>query len=44
MFGVPVCVDQDARALLVGDRWFGLGRGLNNFAVVYTGEFLGAAL
>lgn len=44
MFGVPVCVDQDARALLVGDRWFGLGRGLNNFAVVYTGEVLGAAL
>ena len=44
IFGVPVCVDQDARALLVGDRWFGLGRGLKNFAVVYTGDVLGAAL
>lgn len=43
-FGVPVCVDQDARALLVGDRWFGKGRGRKNFAVVYTGEVLGVAL
>ncbi|WP_018099368.1 ROK family protein [Sinorhizobium meliloti] len=43
-FGVPVCVDKDDRALLVGDRWFGKGRGRANFAVVYTGEVLGAAL
>ncbi|MBZ9994310.1 ROK family protein [Mesorhizobium sp. BH1-1-4] len=43
-FDVPVCVDQDARALLVGDRWFGKGRGRRNFAVVYTGEVLGVAL
>ncbi|MHC2419859.1 putative NBD/HSP70 family sugar kinase [Sinorhizobium meliloti] len=43
-FDVPVCVDQDARALLVGDRWFGKGRGRKNFAVVYTGEVLGVAL
>ncbi|WP_259666386.1 MULTISPECIES: ROK family transcriptional regulator [Rhizobium] len=42
--GVPVCVDKDDRALLVGDRWFGKGRGRGNFAVVYTGEVLGAAL
>ncbi|AGB73456.1 XylR-type repressor [Rhizobium freirei PRF 81] len=43
-FGVPACVDQDARALLVGDRWFGQGRGQRNFAVVYIGQSLGAAL
>ncbi|AHG50222.1 ROK family transcriptional regulator (plasmid) [Rhizobium leguminosarum bv. trifolii CB782] len=43
-FEVPVCVDKDDRALLVGDRWFGKGRGRGNFAVVYTGEVLGAAL
>lgn len=41
MFGVPVCVDQDARALLVGDRWFGLGRGLNKFRGGLYGRGLG---
>ncbi|TCU33061.1 putative NBD/HSP70 family sugar kinase [Rhizobium azibense] len=43
-FGVPACIDQDTRALLVGDRWFGQGRGQRNFAVVYIGESLDAAL
>ncbi|WP_409566662.1 ROK family protein [Rhizobium leguminosarum] len=43
-FGVTVCVDQDTRALLVGDRWFGQGRGRRNFASVHIGETLGGAL
>ncbi len=43
-FGVPVVVDQDTRALIVGDRWFGQGRGRRNFAVVYIGETLRGAL
>ncbi|WP_245277380.1 ROK family protein [Rhizobium leguminosarum] len=43
-FGVAVCVDQNTRALLVGDRWFGQGRGRRNFASVYIGETLGGAL
>ncbi|AHG50188.1 ROK family transcriptional regulator (plasmid) [Rhizobium leguminosarum bv. trifolii CB782] len=43
-FRVPVCVDQDIRALLVGDRWFGKGRGRKHFASVYIGETLGGAL
>ncbi|POH33147.1 MULTISPECIES: ROK family protein [Sinorhizobium] len=43
-FGAPVVVDQDARALIVGDRWFGQGRGRRNFAVVYIGETLRGAL
>ncbi|MFA1674256.1 ROK family protein [Rhizobium mongolense] len=43
-FGVNTCVDQDTRALLVGDRWFGQGRGRRTFAVVYIGEALGGAL
>ena len=42
-FGLPVTIDHHPRALLVGDRWFGEGRGLNQFAVVYTGEVLGGA-
>ena len=43
-FGLPVRLDHHPRALLVGDRWFGAGRGVRQFAVVYTGEVLGGAL
>jgi predicted NBD/HSP70 family sugar kinase len=43
-FGLPVRLDHHPRALLVGDRWFGQGRGVPQFAVVYTGEVLGGAL
>lgn len=42
-FGMPVLIDHHPRALLVGDRWFGRGRGARQFAVVYTGEVLGGA-
>ena len=40
-FGLPVRLDHHPRALLVGDRWFGKGRGAAQFAVIYTGEVLG---
>ena len=43
-FALPTSIDHHPRALLVGDRWFGLGRGRRNFAAVYTGEVLGGAL
>jgi predicted NBD/HSP70 family sugar kinase len=43
-FGLPVKIDHHPRALLVGDRWFGAGRRIRQFAVVYTGEVLGGAL
>ncbi|MCX5515791.1 sugar kinase [Kaistia algarum] len=42
-FNLPVVLDHHPRALLVGDRWFGSGRGAEQFAVVYTGEVLGGA-
>ena len=42
-FGLPVRLDHHPRALLVGDRWFGKGRGATQFAVIYTGEVLGGA-
>jgi predicted NBD/HSP70 family sugar kinase len=42
-FGLPVRLDHHPRALLVGDRWFGKGRGAAQFSVVYTGEVLGGA-
>jgi predicted NBD/HSP70 family sugar kinase len=43
-FQLPTVLDHHPRALLVGDRWFGLGRGLRDFAAIYTGEVLGGAL
>ncbi len=43
-FSLTTRVDHHPRALLVGDRWFGIGRGKRNFAVIYTGEVLGGAI
>ncbi|HEX4767523.1 MAG TPA: ROK family protein [Lichenihabitans sp.] len=43
-FGLPVMLDHHPRALLVGDRWFGKGRGLRDCAVIYSGEVMGGAL
>ena len=42
-FDLPVRLDHHPRALLVGVRWFGKGRGAAQFAVIYTGEVLGGA-
>jgi predicted NBD/HSP70 family sugar kinase len=42
-FSLPVRLDHHPRALLVGDRWFGKGRGAAQFAAIYTGEVLGGA-
>ena len=42
-FDLPVRLDHHPRALVVGDRWFGKGRGAAQFAVIYTGEVLGGA-
>lgn len=42
-FRLPAVIDHHPRALLVADRWFGSGRGRQNFAAIYTGEVLGGA-
>jgi predicted NBD/HSP70 family sugar kinase len=43
-FRLPVYIDHHPRAMLLGDRWFGVGRGVRNFAAIFTGEVLGGAL
>jgi predicted NBD/HSP70 family sugar kinase len=40
-FATTVSVDHHPRVQALGDRWFGHGRQLSNFASVYTGEALG---
>ncbi|WP_433273504.1 ROK family protein [Pseudonocardia xinjiangensis] len=43
-FDVPVHVEHRARLQVLGDRWFGPGRGRTGFASVSTGEVLGVGL
>lgn len=42
--GLPVFVDNDSRTQALAERWFGLGRGLDTFAAVQTGDGLGVGL
>jgi predicted NBD/HSP70 family sugar kinase len=43
-FGLPVHLDNDARVQALGEKWFGAGRGVANFASVQTGHGLGVGL
>ncbi|WP_199791112.1 MULTISPECIES: ROK family protein [unclassified Streptomyces] len=42
--GAPVRVEHRARVQVLGDRWFGAGRGRRSFASVATGEVLGVGI
>jgi len=43
-FGLTTIIDHHPRAILMGERWFGLGRGLKEFAIIYADEVLGCSL
>lgn len=43
-FDLTTIIDHHPRAVLFGERWFGRGRGLTNFAVIYADEVLGCSL
>ncbi|MFJ7631538.1 ROK family protein [Streptomyces sp. NPDC097595] len=42
--GAPVRVEHRARVQVLGDRWFGAGRGRRSFASVATGDVLGVGI
>jgi predicted NBD/HSP70 family sugar kinase len=42
--GLPVLLDNDARAQALGEKWFGDARGVPTFASVHTGDGLGVGL
>ncbi|HEV6954594.1 MAG TPA: ROK family transcriptional regulator [Promicromonospora sp.] len=42
--GLPTTVENDVRALLTGERWYGVGRGLSSLALVTVGAGVGSAL
>lgn len=43
-YGVPVFVSHHPRVQAFGDSWIGMGRGLNTFGSVVTGEVLGLGI
>lgn len=43
-FGAKTILDHHPRAILMGERWFGKGRGLKDFAVIYADEGLACSL
>ncbi|HUY52562.1 MAG TPA: ROK family transcriptional regulator [Streptosporangiaceae bacterium] len=42
--GLPTYLELHSRVQALGDRWFGQGRGLSNFASIYAGDALGVGL
>ncbi|WP_108493788.1 ROK family protein [Promicromonospora sp. AC04] len=42
--GLATTVENDVRALLTGERWYGVGRGLSSLALVTVGTGIGCAL
>jgi predicted NBD/HSP70 family sugar kinase len=42
--GVPTILEEDVRALALGQRWFGQARGVDNFVALQIGTGIGAAI
>ncbi|MFE7505825.1 ROK family protein [Promicromonospora sp. NPDC057488] len=42
--GLATTVENDVRALLTGERWYGVGRGISSLALVTVGTGIGCAL
>ena len=42
--GVPVAVDNDAKALALGEAWYGAGRTLSNFLAMVVSTGVGGGL
>jgi predicted NBD/HSP70 family sugar kinase len=42
--GVPVLLEEDARAIAVGERWFGQARGVGDFAALQIDAGIGAGI
>ena len=43
-FGIPVYLENDARALTIAEQWFGAGREVDHFITVVVGYGIGAGI
>ncbi len=43
-FGIPAWIDNDVRAMALGESWFGNGRGTQNFIFLNVGMGIGAGI
>lgn len=43
-FGIPIFLENDARALTIAEQWFGAGREANHFAAAVIGYGIGAGI
>lgn len=41
-FGIPISLENDARALTIAEQWFGAGREVDHFVTVVVGHGIGA--
>lgn len=43
-FGLPVRIENDAKALAIGEKWFGNGKEVNDLITINIGEGIGAGV
>ncbi len=43
-YGIPTYIENDTRVLTLGEKWFGLGKNINNFLYLEVGEGIGLGL
>jgi len=43
-FGYPVCIDNDVRAMALGESWFGCAKGIDNFITINISNGIGAGI
>ncbi|MEO2078239.1 MAG: ROK family transcriptional regulator [Bacillus sp. (in: firmicutes)] len=43
-FNIPVSVENDVRALAIGESWFGQGKGISDFVCISVGRGIGSGI
>ena len=43
-FSVPVFIENDVRAMALGEKWFGVARDVENFVILHVGNGIGSGI